>query len=225
MGTPVPDIVVGRLPVYLRELTRMLQEGKEKTSSYELGERLGISSAQIRKDLSHFGEFGKQGTGYKITFLVDQLKRILHLGQEWVVAVVGAGAIGHALAHYNGFPDRGFRIACIFDSDPAKVGQTINSFVVQDVALLNEMIAAQGINLVMLAVPADAAQAVTEILVKAGVRGILNYAPIHLSVPASVRVQNIDPVVHLQRITYYMGTPGAANSDEPTAPPPEASGE
>lgn len=200
----IPDIVISRLPVYLRALTRMQAESQEITSSKELGDRLGISSAQIRKDLSHFGEFGKQGTGYQIKFLVDQLRRILKVEREWDVALVGAGAIGHALAHYDGFYDRGFRIMLIFDSDPGKIGTHINGFEICDVARLGELIQQHSITLAMVAVPADAAQAVTDELVKAGVRGILNYAPINLTVPENVHVQYIDPVVHLQRITYYV---------------------
>ncbi len=200
----IPDIVISRLPVYLRALTRMQAASQEITSSKELGDRLGISSAQIRKDLSHFGEFGKQGTGYQIKFLVDQLRRILKVEREWDVALVGAGAIGHALAHYDGFYDRGFRIMLIFDSDPAKIGTHINGFEICDVARLGELIQRHSITLAMVAVPADAAQAVTDELVKAGVRGILNYAPINLTVAENVHVQYIDPVVHLQRITYYV---------------------
>ncbi len=200
----IPDIVISRLPVYLRALTRLQTDGQEITSSKELGERLGISSAQIRKDLSHFGEFGKQGTGYEIKKLVDQLRRILKVEREWDVALVGAGAIGQALAHYNGFTDRGFRIAMIFDNDPAKVGTHINGFEVRDVSRLSELIPQHNITLAMVAVPAEAAQAVTDELVRAGVRGILNYAPINLSTPQNVHVQYIDPVVHLQRITYYV---------------------
>src|SRR5258707_7527441 len=136
----IPDIVIGRLPIYLRALNQLIQQGHEITSSKELGERLGISSAQIRKDLSHFGEFGKQGTGYEIKKLVDQLRRILKVEREWDVALVGAGAIGHALAHYNGFTDRGFRISMIFDNDPAKIGTSINGFQVRDVAQMSELI-------------------------------------------------------------------------------------
>jgi redox-sensing transcriptional repressor len=200
----IPDIVISRLPIYLRALTRLQAEGQEITSSKELGERLGISSAQIRKDLSHFGEFGKQGTGYEIKKLVDQLRRILKVEREWDVALVGAGAIGHALAHYNGFTDRGFRISMIFDNDPAIVGTRINGFEVRDVSRLSELIQQNNIALAMVAVPAESAQAVTDELVKAGVRGILNYAPINLSTPEHVHVQYIDPVVHLQRITYYV---------------------
>jgi redox-sensing transcriptional repressor len=199
-----PDIVVSRLPIYLRALTRMSSEGEEITSSHELGKRLGISSAQIRKDLSHFGEFGKQGTGYKIKDLIEQLRRILKVDREWEVALVGAGAIGHALAHYNGFVDRGFRICMIFDNDPAKIGTLINGFEVYDVATLADHITPDHIALAMLAVPAETAQDVTDALVKAGVRGILNYAPINLSVPEGIQVQNVDPVVHLQRITFYI---------------------
>lgn len=200
----IPDIVISRLPVYLRALTRLQAEGQEITSSKELGQTLGISSAQIRKDLSHFGEFGKQGTGYEIKKLVEQLRRILKVEREWDVALVGAGAIGHALAHYNGFTDRGFRISIIFDNDPAKIGTRLNGFEVRDVSRLSELIQEHNISLAMVAVPAESAQAVTDELVKAGVRGILNYAPINLSTPENVRVQYIDPVVHLQRITYYV---------------------
>jgi len=200
----IPDIVISRLPVYLRALSRLQTEGQEITSSKELGERLGISSAQIRKDLSHFGEFGKQGTGYEIKKLVDQLRRILKVEREWDVALVGAGAIGHALAHYNGFADNGFRITMIFDNDPAKIGTRLNGFEICDVARLGEQIQEHNITLAMVAVPAETAQAVTDELVKAGVRGILNYAPINLTVPEHVHVQYIDPVVHLQRITYYV---------------------
>ena len=199
-----PDIVVSRLPIYLRALTRMAAEGQENTRSHELGQWLGISSAQIRKDLSHFGEFGKQGTGYKIKDLIEQLRRILKVDHEWDVALVGAGAIGHALAHYNGFIDRGFRICIIFDNDPAKVGTSINGFEVYHVSQLAAKINQHQIALAMVAVPAEVAQSVTDELVKAGVRGILNYAPINLTVPEGVYVQNVDPVVHLQRITFYI---------------------
>jgi redox-sensing transcriptional repressor len=202
----IPDIVVGRLPIYLRALSRMMQAGQQVTSSKELGERLGISSAQIRKDLSHFGEFGKQGTGYQIPFLIDQLKRILKVGNEWHVALIGMGDIGHALTHYNGFVNRGFHIVLLFDNDPKKIGATINGLVVMDAAKLIEEIRARGLKIAMLAVPAENAQDVADKLVEAGVEGILNYAPINLSVPPNVRVQHIDPVIHLQRMTFYINS-------------------
>src|SRR3990172_1747163 len=130
LSNEIPDIVIGRLPIYLRALTRLAQEGHEVTSSHELGQRLGISSAQIRKDLSHFGGFGKQGTGYQISYLIDQLKQVLKVDREWDVALVGAGDLGHAVANYRGFADRGFRIVCVFDNDPQKIGQLIGGHIV-----------------------------------------------------------------------------------------------
>ncbi len=137
----VPDIVVGRLPIYLRALTFLKADSREITSSQELGDRLGISSAQIRKDLSHFGEFGKQGTGYDIKHLESNLKEILHVDRMWDVVVVGAGDLGHALAGYRGFAGRGFRITAVFDKDPAKIGQTLPSgLVIEDVASLAERV-------------------------------------------------------------------------------------
>jgi redox-sensing transcriptional repressor len=204
MSSEIPDIVVSRLPIYLRALSRMALEGLEVTSSQELGKRLGISSAQIRKDLSHFGEFGKQGTGYKIKYLTDQLRRILKVEQEWAVALVGVGDLGHALVRYNGFRDRGFRITLLFDNDPAKVGSQLDGFTIYDAAQMRSLIREHHIALAMVAVPAEAAQGVTDELVKAGIKGLLNYAPINLAVPDDVRVQYIDPVVHLQRMTYYV---------------------
>lgn len=201
---PIPDIVVGRLPIYLRALQRMAQEGQSVTSSQELSERLGISAAQIRKDLSQFGEFGKQGTGYNIEFLVDQLRQILNVNRVWDMAVVGAGDIGSAVARYQGFADRGFRVTMIFDIDPQKIGVTIGSFTIQDFAKMAELIRSAGIRVAMITVPAAQAQEVTDELVKAGVKAILNYAPIQINVPEGIYVQHTDPVTHLQRMTYYL---------------------
>jgi redox-sensing transcriptional repressor len=201
----IPDIVIGRLPIYLRALTRLAEEGdKTTTSSQELGDRLGISSAQIRKDLSHFGEFGKQGTGYHINYLIEQLRRILHLDREWPVAVIGAGYLGHALANYGGFQDRGFRIAYIFDNDPQKIGQTAGELTVQGLDELEETIRRGKAQIAILAVPAAAAQALTDRLVAAGISAILTYAPIRVTVPEGVHVQYSDPVVQLQRMSYYL---------------------
>lgn len=205
MANDIPDIVIGRLPIYLRALRRLAEDGeKTTTSSQELGRRLGISSAQIRKDLSHFGEFGKQGTGYHINYLVEQLRRILHLDTEWPVALVGAGYLGHALASYGGFHSRGFEIAWIFDNDPDKIGLEISGVRVQSVEELEETIRAEKAQMAILAVPASAAQEITDILVEGGVRAILTYAPISLVVPEDVHVQYSDPVVQLQRMTFYL---------------------
>jgi redox-sensing transcriptional repressor len=200
----IPDIVIGRLPVYLRALTRLQLEEREITSSHELGERLGISSAQIRKDLSHFGEFGKQGTGYHIATLSEALQRILRIDREWQVALVGAGDLGRALAHYGGFANRGFRITRVFDADTTKVGETIDDIHVQFMDELHDTIVNEGIKISMIATPADSAQEVASLLIQAGIKAILNYAPIVITVPADVRVQYIDPVIHLQRMTFYL---------------------
>lgn len=200
----IPDIVVGRLPIYLRALTRLAQEGQAITSSHELGQRLGISSAQIRKDLSHFGGFGKQGTGYQIEYLQDRLREVLNIGREWEVALVGMGDLGKAVVNYRGFADRGFHISCLFDAAPEKVGQRVGDYEILPMARLKSELEARNIRLAMLSVPAPFAQDVADQLVDAGVRGILNYAPINLSVPPNVQVQYIDPVVHLQRMTFYL---------------------
>lgn len=200
----VPNIVIGRLPLYLRALQHMAKHNRRLTSSQELGERLGISAAQIRKDLSQFGEFGKQGTGYQIAFLIEQISKILHIDRAWDIALVGSGGMGHAVARYQGFANRGFQVAMVFDNDPAKIGQKVGQFVIQDVALLIPEIRKANIRFAMLAVPASQAQAVTDQLVEAGVKAILNYAPISLNVPAGVKVQYIDPAVHLQIMAYYI---------------------
>ena len=204
IAAQVPEIVVGRLPLYLRALVQMAAEGKEITSSQDLGERLGISSAQIRKDLSQFGEFGKQGTGYSIAFLVGQLKRILKVERVWEVALVGVGDLGRAVAHYAGFVDRGFRIVALFDTDPAKIGTQVGDLTVENTSHMVEAIRARGLRVAMLAVPAREAQAVAEKLVEAGIQAILCYAPTSVSLPASVRIQYIDPVLRLQQMTYFL---------------------
>ena len=205
-ASAVPDIVVGRLPLYLRALTQMAASGKEITSSQELGERLGISSAQIRKDLSQFGEFGKQGTGYNIAYLVDQLRRILNINQVWDVVLIGVGDLGRAIAHYAGFVDRGYRVVAVYDNDPTKIGSQIGSFTVLDATRVASDVRTRNVGIAMLAVPATDAQEVTDRLVEAGIRAILCYAPTSITVPRSVHVQYIDPVLHLQRMTYYMAT-------------------
>jgi redox-sensing transcriptional repressor len=200
----IPDIVIGRLPLYLRALQRMSQEGRQVTSSQELGELLGISAAQIRKDLSQFGEFGKQGTGYNIEYLRGQLRQILKLDRVWDMAVVGAGDVGHALARYQGFRDRGFQVTMIFDSDPAKIGKKLDNFTIQNIENMVDAIQDAGIKVAMVATPAAYAQEVVNQLVEAGIQAILNYAPIQISAPLNVRVQYIDPATHLQRMSYYL---------------------
>ena len=199
-----PDIVVGRLPIYLRALTFMAEEGQEITSSQELSEKLGISSAQIRKDLSHFGEFGKQGTGYEITYLRDQLKRILHVERTWPVALVGYGDLGHALANYAGFAPKGFEIVAVFDKAPHKIGQQVAGKEVMDLSERPRVVREQIIRVAIMAVPSSVAQEAADMLVESGIKAMLNYAPINISVPDDVQVQYIDPAAHLQHMTYYL---------------------
>jgi redox-sensing transcriptional repressor len=200
----IPDIIVGRLPIYLRALRHMHENGQETTSSHELGEQVGISAAQIRKDLSQFGEFGKQGTGYHITFLIDKLSEILKVDRVWDVALIGAGDMGHALTRYQGFFNRGFRISMIFDNDPDLIGKNIGDLTIQSTENLVASLQSGKVKLAMLTVPSTAAQKITDKLVEAGVKAILNYAPISLSVPDGVLLQYIDPSTHLQRMTYYL---------------------
>jgi len=201
---PIPDIVVGRLPLYLRALQHMILEGRQLTSSQELAELLCISAAQIRKDLSHFGEFGKQGTGYNIDFLAEQLERILKVDRVWNMAVVGAGDIGSAVARYQGFANRGFKITLIFDNDPEKINQHIGPFTVNNMTQMGTLIQAENIKVAMITVPTAYAQAVADQLVSAGIKAILNYAPLNINVPPGVWVEYTDPVTHLQHMTYYL---------------------
>ncbi len=203
-STFIPEIIVGRLPVYLQALEHLLNQGMLTTSSQELGEIIGISAAQIRKDLSQFGEFGKQGKGYSIPYLVEQLRAILKVDRVWDMVVIGAGNLGHAIAHYQGFINHGFRVAMIFDNDPERIGTQVSNINVQDTTDMIPLIQKAGIKVAMLTVPATAAQLVTDDLVKAGIKSILNYAPITLSVPQDVHVQYVDPVIYLQKMTYYL---------------------
>jgi len=216
----VPDIIVGRLPIYLRALRYMKDKNQEilssqklgpaeikkleTTSSQELGESVGISAAQIRKDLSQFGGFGTQGTGYKIDKLIERLSFFLKVNQVWDVAVIGAGDMGHALTRYQGFSDRGFKISAVFDNNPEIIGKRIGNLVIRSMDSMTGVVKNANIAIAMLTVPASVAQEVTDQLVDAGIKAILNYAPISINVPENVVVQYIDPSLHLQRMTYYL---------------------
>jgi redox-sensing transcriptional repressor len=182
----------------------MRNEDKRYTSSNELALWLGISSAQIRKDLSHFGEFGKQGTGYSVSGLYDQLRQILHLNREWPLIVVGAGNIGSAVASYTGFAQRGFRVIALFDNDPAKIGTQVGPFLVRSDQEIAFFVRENHVLHAMITVPAQYAQQVADQLVACGIMGLLNYAPVNLAVSDKVHVEYIDPVVHLQKMTYYL---------------------
>lgn len=199
-----PEVVVARLPQYVRILTRLLQEGDEVVSSQQLGEKLQVTPAQIRKDLSYFGRFGKQGRGYSVIHLLERLKLILGLNSFWNVAVVGVGRLGRAILSYPGFTPDGFHIVAAFDSNPDVVGETIAGLTVSSLEELDEVVSSKKISIAIVAVPTEHTQGVVDRLVACGVRAVLNYAPISPQVREGVRVRNIDPVLSLQSMTYYL---------------------
>ena len=201
----IPSIVVSRLPKYLVSLERLQAMGSEQISSGELGAILNITPAQIRKDLSFFGGFGKKGTGYSTAHLISSIRKILNLDEIWDVAIIGAGKIGQALALYEGFLNRGFSNKVLFDTDPKKIGQTIGKCQVYDIKDLNKIVRKMNIQVALLAVPQKHAQEVANKLVEAGIKAILNYTPVHLTCPfEGVHVQQIDPILQLQHMTYYL---------------------
>ncbi len=204
MPIDIPEVVIDRLPVYARALALLEASGREVVSSQELGTQLGVTPAQIRKDLSYFGRFGKQGRGYNVRQLRETLRRILGLDRHWEMVLVGVGQLGRAILNYAGFEPQGFRIVEAFDADPAVIGERIGGLVVRDVADLERVLHGRHIQIAIVAVPASAAQSVANTLIQAGVRGILNYAPIAIQRPPDVHVRDIDPVLSLQSMTFYL---------------------
>lgn len=207
----VSEPTVGRLSVYLRLLGTLRADGVATVSSEQLAARVGTTAAQVRKDLSLFGTFGKRGLGYCVEELEGQLRSILGLGQSWRVAVVGAGKIGAALFGYDEFREQGFHIEAVFDADPAKVGERWDELVVQPDAALEGVLRDLGIEIVVVAVPAPAAQEVVDRVVGAGVRGILNFAPTQLDVPAGVAVKTVDMAVEMEGLSYALSRAGEGN--------------
>jgi len=204
MVNQIPRIIIGRLPLYLRALNRLQKDGYEYASSRELGKLLDLSAAQIRKDLSHFGELGKRGKGYEIEFLICKLNQILNTDNIWKMIVIGAGDLGSGLTRYKGFADRGFQVSAIFDIDPQKIEKKIGDLVVKDIRELEEFVKANKIQIAVLAIPAEYAQDVIDDLVDTGITAILNYAPIYLKAPPGVQIEHIDPAVHLQKLSYFL---------------------
>jgi len=199
----IPEKTVTRLSIYLRCLEELEAKAVTSVSSRQLAERFGLNSAQVRKDLAYFGQFGVRGLGYYIAELKHNLERILGLKQDWEVALVGAGNLGAALIAYKGFQARGFRISLAFDSDQAKVGQQIDGVVIQDAAKMAPTLRRRKVKIAVVTVPASAGQAVVDQLVDAGVTAILNFAPTQLSVPEGVKVQNVDLSVLLKTLSYH----------------------
>ena len=204
MASQIPRIIIGRLPLYLRALNRLKKDGYKFASSRELGRLLDISAAQIRKDLSHFGELGKRGKGYEVDFLIGTLNQILHTDNIWKIVVIGAGDLGSGLARYKGFVNRGFQVSAIFDIDPQKIGKQISDLIVKDIEEMEEYVRTNQIQIAVLAIPSEYAQDVIDDLVEAGITAILNYAPIYLKTPEGVQIEHIDPAVHLQKLSYFL---------------------
>ena len=198
----IPGAVVSRLSLYLRELQHLIAEGKETTSSSQLGRRLRFTDAQVRKDLAHFGNFGHPGIGYKCDELIGAIRRILGTDRQWNVALVGVGNLGRALLGYRGFIQQGFQIVVAFDSDPNKVGTHIEGVEICHLNRLGEVLKIKNIELGMVAVPASAAQAVTDEIIKAGIRGIVNFAPVTLNVPEGVNAVGVDLARELEQVTF-----------------------
>ena len=200
--TPVPKAVVNRLSLYLRELQRLTQYGHETTSSTQLGKLLGFTDAQVRKDLAYFGQFGYPGIGYRCSELIDKIKEILGTDQPWALAIVGLGNLGRALIGYRGFTHQGFRIAAAFDVDPAKVGQKVEGIPIYHLDDATQVVRQLAIRLAIIAVPAPAAQRVADALVAAGVDGILNFAPVTISVPKTIQLEGVDLAIELEQLSF-----------------------
>lgn len=200
----VSEPTVSRLSLYLRVLMELSESGVGTVSSEELARRGGTTAAQVRKDLSFFGTFGKRGLGYPVEALVEELRRILGLKRRWRVALVGAGRIGRALFGYQDFRKQGFYIEAVFDRDEAKVGQKWNGLEVRSDAELERALAEEQIEIVIVAVPGEAAQGVVDRVVRSGVRGILNFAPVKLHVPAGVALKTVNMAMELEGLSYAL---------------------
>ena len=201
---PVPNPAVRRLSLYLRQLEAFKRKDRRTISSKQLGESLGLTDAQVRKDFAYFGQFGHPGIGYRVDDLIAQVKRILGTDKTWNVLLVGAGNLGRALLAYKGFDQKGFRLVAVFDADPSKVGKRQASFTIQPLSELADTVHKQAIKLAMIAVPADSAQDVADQLVAAGVRGLLNFAPVSLTVPPEVALNAVDLAVQLEQLSFQV---------------------
>ena len=199
----IPEATVGRLPRYLQALIGLAEEGTGVVSSDELAAAAGVTSAKVRKDLSHLGSYGTRGVGYDVAYLIHQIRRELGLTQDWGIAIVGIGNLGHALANYRGFAARGFRVAALLDVDQTKIGERIGDLEVAHIDRLPELVRDRRIAIAIVATPATAADEVVEKIVAAGIRSILNFAPAPVTAPTGVSVRSVDLAVELQILAYY----------------------
>ncbi|HEX6920966.1 MAG TPA: redox-sensing transcriptional repressor Rex [Actinomycetes bacterium] len=199
----IPEATVARLPIYLRALTALAEDGVSTVSSEELAVAAGVNSAKLRKDLSYLGSYGTRGVGYDVDYLVYQVSRELGLMQHWPVVIVGLGHLGHALANYGGFASRGFAIRALVDADPSIIGTEIAGLTVRPLGELEALVRRQGIAIGVIATPAQVAQEICDRLVAAGVTSILNFAPMVLSVPDGVEVRKVDMSIELQILAFH----------------------
>jgi redox-sensing transcriptional repressor len=200
---PIPEATVGRLPVYLRALVDMAEQGADTVSSEGLAEAAGVNSAKVRKDLSYLGSYGTRGVGYDVAYLIHEVRRVLGLTQDWPVLIAGVGNLGHALARYKGFGERGFRIVALVDADARKVGERIGDVEVSHVDDMPGLVREHGVAIGIISTPAAAAQEVADRMVAAGVRSILNFAPAVITVPPEVSLRKVDLSIELQILGYY----------------------
>jgi redox-sensing transcriptional repressor len=212
----IPEASVARLAVYLRKLGELAEEGADTVSSDELAAATGVNPAKLRKDLSYIGSYGIRGVGYEVAALVHQLERTLGLNHRQAVALVGIGNLGHALAGYGGFGGRGFPVTALFDVDPDLVGIHINGILVEHVRAIPEVCAERGVTIGMIATPGQAAQGVCDLFVQAGVRCILNFAPVVLQVPDEVEVRKVDLAVELQILAFHVARKHVAAAEQAT---------
>ncbi len=200
----IPDIVIRRLPIYVRTLKSLCDRQVRSASSEQLAEMIGVTGAQIRRDLSYFGKFGKQGKGYDTHQLAEAISGILKLNRQWPVALVGLGNLGRAIANYRGFSPSSFTITAVFDRNSHNIGQSLGELDILSVKELPTTMRDEGIRIGIIATPKVHAQETAELMVAGGVQAILNYAPVILKVPETVTVREIDPVSALQSMTYYI---------------------
>jgi redox-sensing transcriptional repressor len=199
----IPEATVARLPLYLRALVTIADDGDATVSSEALAAAAGVTSAKVRKDLSYLGSYGTRGVGYDVWHLIHEVRDALGLTQHWSIVIAGIGNLGQALAHYRGFTERGFRVAALVDTDPAKQGMRIEGLEVRPLEHLPELVEDSAIAIGVIATPATAAQGVAERMVEAGLRSILNFAPAVVTVPEGVTVRKVDLAVELQILAYY----------------------
>jgi redox-sensing transcriptional repressor len=200
----IPNPAVRRLSLYLRQLEGFKRKERRTISSRQLGESLGLTDAQVRKDLAYFGQFGHPGIGYRVDDLIARVKHILGTDKTSHVIIVGAGNLGRALSAYNGFESKGFRLVAVFDSDPTKVGKRLGPFTIQPLTELSATIEKHPVRLAIMAVPADAAQEVADRLVDAGIRGLLNFAPVSITVPPTIALNAVDLAVQLEQLSFQV---------------------